>query len=136
MKKNNKGLKSLTEPVIDKLQNYFGIALRSKTSGTVAQMADDIWASFLHVASNADTVKYRPQSDANIKEINLIKTNLFKHGPGLTNVVIALVKPINMDLITAEELKKCLHDKTNNLNESYSALICERALKVGGTEHC
>ena len=32
LKKNTKGLKELTEVVIDKLQNYFGVALRFSTS--------------------------------------------------------------------------------------------------------
>ena len=40
-----------------------------------------------------------------------------------------MVKPISMDLIRAEELKKRLHGKRNNQNESYNVLICERAPK-------
>ena len=40
LKKNKRGLKSLTEPVIDKLQNYFGIALRSNTGSTVSGTND------------------------------------------------------------------------------------------------
>ena len=40
------GLNSLTEPVIDKLQNYFGIALRSNTGDTVEQMTNATRASF------------------------------------------------------------------------------------------
>ena len=194
LKKNNKGLETLTEPAIDKLQNYFGIA-----GGTVAQMATAIWASFLHAGANKHyhdlceksatcwcqcrrdqfnktnllkhgpcltndviaLVKHGPcltndvialvkhghclTNDviALVKHghcltndvIALVKhgpclTNdviaLVKHGPCLTNDVIALVKPIYMDLNRVEELKKCLHGKTNNQNESYNALIWER----------
>ena len=56
-------------------------------------------------------------------------TNLFKHGPGLPNEVVALVKPIYKNLIKHEELSKCLHGKTQNHNESFNALIWERAPK-------
>ena len=52
LKKNTKGLKPLADAVIDKIQNYFGTALRANTGGTTQKMADAIWASFLHVASN------------------------------------------------------------------------------------
>ena len=42
LKKTTKGLKALTDAVIDKLQNYFGMALRANTGGTVQKMADAI----------------------------------------------------------------------------------------------
>ena len=49
-----KVLKGLTPAIIDKLQNYFGIALRANcTTIEVTQKA--IWASFFHVASNEKT---------------------------------------------------------------------------------
>ena len=51
LKKREKGLKDLTEPVIDKLQNYFGIALHTNLS-SVEQMKQAIWASFFHVTSS------------------------------------------------------------------------------------
>ena len=103
-----KRLKSLTEPVINKLQNYFGIALRSNTGGTVEQMANHIWASFLHVASNVnkhyhDLCEKSVSSWYQYQRDQFNKTNMFKHGLGLTNDVIALVKPIYMDLIRTEE---------------------------------
>ena len=43
LKKINKGPSELTKPIIDKLQNYLGIALR-----------EVILASFLHIASSDD----------------------------------------------------------------------------------
>ena len=50
LKENIKGLKDLTS-VIDKLQNYFGIALRANYT-TVENMKKAMWASYFHVASN------------------------------------------------------------------------------------
>ena len=49
--------------------------------------------------------------------------------PGLPKEFIALVEPIYKDLIKHEELKKCLHGKTQIQNESYNALIWQRAPK-------
>ena len=42
LKKNKKGLKSLTGSVIDKLQNYFGLALRANTGTSPKQMGDAV----------------------------------------------------------------------------------------------
>ena len=134
LKKNTKGLKPLTDVVIDKLQNYFGMALRANTGGTTQQMADAIWASFLHVASNENhhyhmLCEKSSTSWCQYQRDDINKANLFKYGPGLPKEVIALVKPIYKDLIKHEELKKCLHGKTQNQNESYNALSWQRAPK-------
>ena len=134
LKKTTKGLKCLTDAVIDKLQNYFGMALRANTGGTAQKMADAIWASFLHVASNEQQhyhslCEQSQTSWCQYQRDRFNKTNLFKHGVGLTKEVIALVKPIYKDLIKLEELEKCLHGMTQNQNESYNALIWERAPK-------
>ena len=51
MKKTAKS--RLTDSVIDKLQNYIGIALRSKV-GDVKEMQNAILASLFHVASSED----------------------------------------------------------------------------------
>ena len=129
--KTTKGLKALTDAVINKLQKYFGMALRANTGGTVQKMADAIWSSFLHVSSN-EKHKYHSLCDktwCQYRRDEANNTNLFKHGPGLPNEVVALVKPIYKNLIKHEELSKCLHGKTYNQNESFNALIWERAPK-------
>ena len=97
-------------------------------------MADAIWAGFLHVASNEQQhyhmlCEQSPTSCCQYQRDKFNKTNLFKHGPGLSKEVIALVKPAYKDLIKLEELEKCLHGMTQNQNESFNALIWERAPK-------
>ena len=107
------------------------MALHSNTGGTVQKMADAIWASFLHVSSN-EKHQYHSLCNASwcqYQRDQVNKTNLFKHGPGLPNDILAHVKPIYRDLIKHEELKKCLHGKTQNQNESFNSLIWERAPK-------
>ena len=87
LKMTTKGLKALTDAVIDKLQNYFGMALRANTGGTVQKMADAIWSSFLHVSSN-EKHQYHSLYDktwCRYRRDEANNTNLFKHGPGLPN---------------------------------------------------
>ena len=87
----------------DKLQNYFGIALRSNLS-TVENMANAIWASFFHVASSEENNfhSYCAKSAASwcqYQRDQVNKTNLYKPGKGLSTNVIKCVKPIYLDLI-------------------------------------
>ena len=115
-KKAQKVLKALTEPVIDRLQNYFGIALRANIGCIVQRMADAIWASFLHVTSNEksyyhDLCEKSPTSWCQYQRDRLNNTNLFQHGTGLPNDVIAHAKPIYRDLIKHEELKNAFMAK-------------------------
>ena len=124
-------MKELTKPIIDKLQNYFGIALRSNC-GSVEEMQKAIFASFNHVASSktnnlhweCDPLWCQAQRDI----VN--RTNLYKPGQGLPMSIWKLVHPIYMDLINPKELAKCLHGKTQNQNESYNAMIWERVPKI------
>ena len=94
LKKTTTGLKPLTDVLIDKLQNYFGMALRANTCGTAKKMADAIWAGFLHVASNEQQqyhmlCEQSPTSWCQYQSDKFNKTNLFKHGPGLSKEAIA-----------------------------------------------
>ena len=95
------------------------------------KMADAIWSSFLHVSSN-EKHQYHSLCDktwCQHRRDEANNTNLFKHGPGLPSGVVALVKPIYKNLIKHEVLSKCLHGKTQDQNESFNALIWERAPK-------
>lgn len=130
LKKENKGLKDLTKPMIDKLQNYFGIALRSHTS-SVLDMQKAILGSFLHIASSAEN-NFHGQCESSwcqFKKDQVNKTNLYKPGKGLSMDTVKLVRPIYMNLISSKELEKCLHGKTQNQNESFNNMIWERVPK-------
>ena len=125
LKKEQKGLNALTEPVIANFQNYFGIALRVNTGGTVQPMADAIWLASCMLPAMRNRiimiyVRSHPQVGANTNGDRFNNTNLFQHGTALPNDVIAHVKPIYTDLIKHEEPKKCLHGRTQNQNESFN----------------
>ena len=133
LKKRVKGLKPLTEAMIDKLQNYFGIALRANCT-TVEDMSKGIMASYFHVCSSSKRELHNfcptgSNSWCQFKRDLTNGTNLYKPGPGLSDEVIKHVKPIYLDLVNPKELQKCLHGKTQNQNESFNSLIWQRAPK-------
>ena len=114
--------------VIDKLQNYFGIAIR----GTMQRA---IRASFFHVACSKENDyhshgKASATSWCQFQRDKMNITNLYKPGSGLSLDIIKLIKPIYLDLIKESELKKCLHGKTQNQNESFNSMVWERAHKT------
>ena len=126
-------MKELSEPIIDKLQNYFGIALRANCS-TVKAMSDAILASFFHICSSKDRnyhvhCEKGPNSWCQYQKDISNGTNIHVDGPGLSTEVIKVVKPIYLDLVNPNELQKCLHGKTQNQNESYNGMIWSRAPK-------
>ena len=131
LEKRVSGFKELTETMIDRLQNYFGIALRSNVI-TVEAMAGAILASLFHVASSSRRNLHTHCEKGVIRQYQrdiANDTNMYKPGPGLPDNIISHVKPIYQDLVKPEVLKKCLHGKTQNLNESFNSMICERAPK-------
>ena len=135
LKHDNSGLGGkgkLTDRQIDKLQNYYGKAIRFNV-GNLAGMKRAIHASLRHCASSeahplqdhctGSTSWYRYQQDkAN-------RTNLYKHGSGLTLAVIKEVKPEYVRLSEDNLLKKCLHGKTQNQNESLNGMVWQRIPK-------
>lgn len=132
LKKRVSGLKDLTEAVMDILQNYFGIALRSNVT-TVEEMSEALLGSFFHVASGKRNLHTYCQKGSTswcqFQRDVANGTNLHKAGSGLNDNTISHVKPIYQSLIKPEELKKLLHGKTQNQNESFNAMIWERAPK-------
>ena len=123
----------LNDSVIDKLQNYFGIALRSKV-GNVKEMQSAIRASMFHIASSDDSNYhiYCPKTSDSWCQYSrdlVNETNLYKCGADISLDVISAIKPIYADLTKESDLEKCLHGLTQNSNESFNATIWERASK-------
>ena len=117
LKKKVQGLKELREETIDKLQNYFGIALRSNVT-SIEAMLNAILASFCHVCivegRNFHTYCEKSSTSWCQYQCEIVNgTNLNKPG-SLPKNVIFQVKPIYNDLVKPEELRKCLHGKTQN----------------------
>ena len=88
LKKENKGLGGkgkLTDSLIDKLQNYYGIAIRSN-SGNLYGMKSSICASLFHCISSGNRNLHNhcpdgPASWCRFKQDKANNTNLYKPGP-------------------------------------------------------
>ena len=55
---------------------------------------------------------------------------MYKPGPGLDDDVIKDSETYYGDLTKGEELSRCLHGHTQNANETFNAMIWERAPKA------
>ena len=93
--------------MIDKLQNYYGIAIRSNIGDL----------SGMKKAVHATTVRLDTQSWCGFQQ----DRNTFKHGPGLPDAAIRLSE----DTL----LNKCLHGKTQNQNEAVNGMVWEQIPK-------
>ena len=136
LKKNVSGLGKLglTDSVIDKLQNYYGMAVRSNV-GDLAGMKKAIYAAWCHVSSSEKSnfhvhCPVGPDSWCMFQTDIANGTSLHKHGKGLPPTVIKQVKAVFDDLSTDNLLSKCLHGKTQNQNEAFNGTIWNRIPKT------
>ena len=137
LKKNIKGLGGkgkLTEALIDRLQNYYGIAIRSNV-GNLEKMKQSIHATLFHVASS-DVNNWHQhcpegkESWCSFKADRANGTKTYKAGKGLPLAVLQHVKPIFKDLSEDSLLERCLHGKTQNHNESFNGIVWNRIPKT------
>ena len=135
---NKKGLGDrgrLTDPIVDRLQNYAGVTIRQNV-GDLKSMKSGFLASLFHVASNKDNLFHYPHCPigpnswckCNADRAN--NTQSYKSGPGLPRNIIYEKKPIFLELSKDSKLEKCLHGKTQNANESFNDAIWERIPKT------
>ena len=129
------GRGKLTNNMIDRLQNYYGIAVRQNV-GDLAGMKKAILATLFHVSSSSknnwhDHCPTGTLSWCRYQRDKATGQSTYKPGPGLPQkLVISHVKPIYSDLSQDSLLEKCLHGKTQNQNESFNATIWERLPKT------
>lgn len=136
LKKTVRGLGGkgkLTDVLIDRLQNYYGIAIRTNV-GDLQAMKQATLASLFHCSSTDETPRHGlcplgPESWCGFNRRNALGSGYYKHKGGLSNEVLNKVKPVYADLCTDELLKKCLHGKTQNANECFNGMIWQRVPK-------
>ena len=136
LKKENKGIGGkgkLTDAMIDKLQNYYGIAIQSNSADLEA-MKSAIYASLFHCASSKKRNLHHhcpngADSWCRYKQDRANQTSNYVPGPGLPDDIIKLVKPIFIRLSSDELLSKCLDGKIQNQNESINGMIWNRIPK-------
>ncbi|GFT51769.1 uncharacterized protein TNCV_4440661 [Trichonephila clavipes] len=142
LKSRNKGLGGegkLTDGLINKLQNYYGIAIRSNI-GNLEKMQSAVIAAFFHCCSSKHQPKHGqcPVGDKSWCKFQRAKASNIVYQDkslGLPQNIVNTIKPVYMDLCDRNLLKKCLHEKTQNLNESFNAILWQILPKEVFVEH-
>lgn len=130
------GKGKLTSHTIDKMQNYFGIALRSSTNN-VKEMSEAIWTSLYHLAAGRNEGLHGkcPKGEGSWcsfqKAVATGTLDKYKPKNGLPDNVLEAVKPVYSKLTDPAMLRRCLHGKTQNQNESFNGMIWRRCPKDG-----
>ncbi|GFT92844.1 uncharacterized protein TNCV_740161 [Trichonephila clavipes] len=106
--KNISGHGRLTLKEVDSIQHYYGLAIRKNLS-SVEDVKRAIWAIYFHKLSTEDNPQH-----ALCPLVNFIESE----------------KKVFRDLTEKDLLKKCLHGRTQNPNESFNKCIWERIPKT------
>ena len=92
----------LTDAIIDRLQNYAGVAIRQNV-GDLKSMKSSFLASLFHVASNKDNSYHYPHCPIGPNswcKYNADRTNntqTYKPSPGLPREIIYKIRPIFLE---------------------------------------
>ncbi|GBM21742.1 hypothetical protein AVEN_101579-1 [Araneus ventricosus] len=126
LKKNEKGLGGKGK-LTDKLQNYYGIAIRSNV-GNLVEMQSAVIAAFFHCCSGKNKEMHRQcptgsHSWCKVQKAKFAGIKFVDKSPALPNSVVNSIKKTCMDLCDQKLLKKCLHGKTQNCNESFNNVV-------------
>ena len=125
----------LTDAAVNKLQNYFGIAIRTNIDSIYA-MKKSIYASLFHNSEldPEERHKFCPRSMESWckwqKQKAEGKEPTFTSTLDIPLAIHKLVLPIFKSLTSDELLSKCLHGKTQNANEALHGLIWQRCPKI------
>ena len=126
----------------NKLQNYFGIAIRQSTGNTVYQLKKTIEAVLFHCPEAADLETHHqmcPQTGdswSKYQSEKLYNTNTNEAKPGIPAIIRETIRSVFISLRDEKLLGKCLHGKTQNNKESLNGLIwksCPKDVFVGRT---
>ncbi|GFV96438.1 uncharacterized protein TNCV_2943711 [Trichonephila clavipes] len=129
-KKTTKGLggkNKLTDKLIDRIQNYYGIAIRNNV-GNLQKMMSSVIAAFFHCVSGKNNSLHGQcpkgsESWCRYQRAKAAGSPLKEIEQGLPNKIINQIKPTYLKLGNETLLKKCLHGKTQICNESYNNIL-------------
>ena len=122
----------LTDKWINKLQNYYGLAIRQNTDN-LFNMRKAVGAVLYHssVASTSEARHRFCTNDSEWCKYRLAEKDgkPFDEKPGLPAVIRDKIMPMFRDLSSEDLLRKCLHGNTQNNNEGLNAFIWKRLPK-------
>ncbi|GFW69152.1 uncharacterized protein TNCV_1819061 [Trichonephila clavipes] len=131
--KNISGRGRLTLKEVDSIQHYYGLAIRKNLS-SVEDMKRAIWAIYFHKLSTEDNPQHAlcPLGEASWCGNNrsIVTGEFYIHKHSLPESILLKVKKVFRDLTEKDLLKKCLHGRTQNPNESFNKCIWERIPKT------
>lgn len=127
----------LTDEAIDKLQNYYGLAIRRNVND-VNKMHKQVWAIYFHKLSTNTNPQHAlcpkgVDSWCGFQKTDAVSDSpqeTYSHKNSLPEVVMTTIKPIFKDLSDKSLLSKCTHGKTQNPNESLNNVIWARVPKT------
>ena len=137
-KKNVKGLSgrgNLTNDMIDRLQNYYGINIR-QNKNDLKNMQAAVRGTLFHVASSKENnwhYLHCPEgkdSWCKFHQDRVNCTSIYKPGPALPLDIVMKLSPIFAELSDERLLEKCLYRKTQNQNKSVNSMIWDQIPKT------
>ncbi|GFS97939.1 uncharacterized protein TNCV_2018771 [Trichonephila clavipes] len=123
----------LTNSFIDRLQNYYGIAVRSNV-GNLSGLQQNVIAALFHCSSSVEKPMHgqcpigKDSWCYYQRALSCGKKPKEKY-KGLSNEGLNMIKPTYLELCTKELLTKCLYGKTQNSNECLNGVIWQRVPK-------
>ena len=134
-KKQKKLTFYLTHKMINRLQNYFGIAIRATCKTSVPTMRMAVGAVLFHCSEAVDSAgrhHFCPKSTTSwckyqVDQVNSMSDYIEK--PDLPIALRKKLEPIFRELSSPELLAKCMHGQTQNNNESINGVIWKRCPK-------
>lgn len=143
LKKKSKGVKlsdglplggrnRLTDGLIDELQSYYGNAIRQNLD-SLKNMKEAVWATYFHKLSTDAKPEHGlcprgRDSWCKFNKAKALKIN-YSHKRSIPEPIMLAIKPTFRALANPELLRKCLHGKTQNVNESVNNVIWSRVPK-------
>ena len=125
----------LTHKFINRLQNYYGIAIRSNANKTVNEMRKAIGAVLFHCSEAGDLASRHQyclrSADSWCKYMvdQVMESNNYVEKPGLPVPLRKALEPIFRALSSPDLLTRCLEGNTQNNNESINGVIWTRCSK-------
>ena len=122
--------------MINRLQNYYGIALRATCKTSVPTMRNAVGTGLFHCSEAIDSAgmhQFCPKSSiswckSQVDQVN--STSDYIEEPGLPIPLRKKLEPIFRELSSPELLAKSIHGQTQNNNESIMGIFGSVARKI------
>lgn len=130
----------LTDKMIDRLQAYYGMAVREHR-GDLQGMCKAIWASIMHRVSTQEKPQHQfcptgTDSWCGWQRVKAGSGEQYQHHDSVPQAVFQKIKPVYIRLTDKSLLQRCLCGATQNRNESLNGLIwqlCPKETFCGAT---